>query len=145
MFRNARWLLCPTKATKTSAVRAVERVLAAMGATPVRIAPDDHDRQVAILSHLPHVFAATLVLLAEGLERTDISGGSWKDLTRVGGVDPQLWTQILSCNRAELVSTVAEAEDLLRQFRVALEGGDVDTIHDLLSRARAAKARQERA
>lgn len=143
MFRNARWILSPTAKTGRDALKRVTELVKAMGAVPVKVDPATHDRQVAILSHLPHALAATLVLLGEELERTDVSGGSWRDLTRVGGVDPELWTQIFSGNRRELARALGDAEAILRDLRTALEENDAPAVHALLTRAQAAKRRQE--
>ena len=143
MFRNARWILTPVAKTKKSAVKTVESIVKAMGAVPVRVSPEQHDRQVAVLSHLPHVVAAMLVNIADGLERTDVSGCSWKDLTRVGGVDPDLWTQILAGNRRELAKVLADAEADFATVRQALERDDATAVRDYLERARTAKRKQE--
>lgn len=143
MFRNARWLLTPSRHTANKALRLVEGVVSLMGATPIRLDAASHDRQVAILSHLPHVFAASLVLQGQELERTDVSGGSWRDLTRVGGVDPELWSQILIGNRRELVGVLAESERIIQQFRAALEENDADKVRALMESACTAKERQE--
>lgn len=143
MFRGARWILAPVAATRKSAVKEVERVVKLMGAIPVRVDSIDHDRQVAILSHLPHALAAVLVNLGESLERTDVSGGSWRDLTRVGGVDPDLWTQILLGNRRELAKLLAETEAQLAELRGALEANDQKAVWAYMERARLAKRKQE--
>ncbi|MGV3619029.1 MAG: prephenate dehydrogenase dimerization domain-containing protein [Fimbriimonas sp.] len=114
-----------------------------MGAIPVRVPPGHHDRQVGILSHLPHAMAAVLVNLGESLERADVSGGSWRDLTRVGGVDPDLWTQILLGNRRELSTLLADAEAQLAELRGAIEANDAVAVRAYLERARIAKRKQE--
>ena len=63
---------------------------------------------MATVSHLPHVLAALLVNLGERLGASEVGGGSWRDMTRVGGVDPELWTQIMLRNRVELARTLVE-------------------------------------
>lgn len=143
MFRGARWILAPVKVTRKSAVKEVERVVKLMGAVPVRVDSLDHDRQVGILSHLPHALAAVLVNMGESLERTDVSGGSWRDLTRVGGVDPDLWTQIMLGNRRELAQLLADTEAQLAELRVALEANDRAAVWAYMERARLAKRKQE--
>lgn len=143
MFRNARWLLTPTPCTAKSAIKAVEKLVSEMGAVPIRTSAESHDRQVAVLSHLPHVFAAILVLLGDDLERTDISGGSWRDLTRVGGVDPDLWSQILFGNRQEVVNILRDSAGILQEFADALQTNETEALRAILERARLAKERQE--
>lgn len=143
MFRNARWILTPTKTTNKKALSTVEKLVKEMGAVPIRVDAETHDGQVAILSHLPHAFAAVLVTLGEELERTDISGGSWRDLTRVGGVDPDLWAQIFAGNRVQLAQSLQDAENHLAELRKALEADDIGTVRAILERAKIAKKKQE--
>ena len=142
MFRGARWILTPVKPTSTSAVRLVEATVKAMGAVPVRVDAAVHDRHVATVSHLPHAIAAALVLVGESLDTADVAGGSWRDMTRVGGVDPELWTQIMMRNRTELASTIRDFEKGLASLREALEGDDREALRAILVNAERIKAAQ---
>lgn len=142
MFRGARWILTPVKATETASVRTVEAAVKWMGAKPVRIAPAQHDRHVAVVSHLPHALAAVLVLLSEELDQTEVAGGSWRDLTRVGGVDPDLWTQIMMRNRTELAKVLGDFGEGLDSLRRALESDDREALHAALAKAQSIKAGQ---
>lgn len=139
MFRGARWIVTPVKATATASVRTVEALAKAMGAQPVRIDAATHDRHVATVSHLPHVLAAALVLVGESLETADVAGGSWRDMTRVGGVDPELWTQIMMRNRTELSRVVREYEASLATMRDLLEADDREGLRAVLQRAQMIK------
>jgi len=143
MFRGAKWIICPLKRTSSSAVKSVEALVKAMGATPVRMDPSMHDRQVAMLSHLPHALAAALVLMKQRLGEGDVSGGSWKDLTRVGGVDPQLWTQIFMANRVEIANSLAHTEAALAGVRASLEANDRKAIESFFLQAQAAKKKED--
>ncbi len=142
MFRGARWVLTPVRATETAAVRRVEALVKAMGATPIRIEATAHDRHVATVSHLPHALAATLVNLGESLESADVAGGSWRDMTRVGGVDPELWTQIMMRNRTELTQTIRDYEKGLSAIREALETGNREGLRSILQQAAKIKSAQ---
>ncbi len=142
MFRGARWILTPVRATESASVRSVEALVKAMGAKPVRIEAAAHDRHVATVSHLPHVLAAVLVNLGESLESVDAAGGSWRDMTRVGGVDPDLWTQIMMQNRVELAKVLRDYEGNLLEMRTALESDDREGLRAILERAHKLKAAQ---
>jgi prephenate dehydrogenase len=139
MFRHAKWILCPLSSTDRHALASVEAIVREMGAVPVRMKPETHDRQVAILSHLPHVLAGVLVRMGSSLESTDIGAGSWKDLTRVGGVDPDLWTQILLGNREQVVQALDEARADMDRFREAVNANDAMALRSLLVDALEAK------
>jgi len=142
MFRGARWILTPTAFTNKEAVKTIEKLVGELGATPVRLDSEMHDRDVALLSHLPHALAAVLVQMAEKLNSTDASGGSWRDLTRVGGVDPELWMQILTTNRAQVASALNEFRDRLGGLQKALEENNDQGVWQFFEDARAAKEKQ---
>lgn len=143
MFRGARWILTPTAATAGSSLKIIEGLVRAMGAQPVRIDAAGHDRHVATISHLPHVLAAALVQMGESLDLGEATGGSWKDMTRVGGVDPDLWTQIMMGNRHELAQVVRDYEGILTAWREALEKGDRAALHTQLEKAKMIKEKGE--
>jgi prephenate dehydrogenase len=142
MFRSARWILTPVKATAGTSLRTIEGVVKAMGAVPVRIDAAIHDRHVATVSHLPHVIAALLVNLGEDLGASEVGGGSWRDMTRVGGVDPELWTQIMLRNRVELARVLQEYEGNLALMRKALEDDDRAAVREILDQAHTIKSAQ---
>ncbi|MEZ0325509.1 MAG: prephenate dehydrogenase [Fimbriimonas sp.] len=143
LFRHARWILTPLPFTDRPKLHKIEALVKEMGSQPMRMNAATHDRQVAILSHLPHAFAAVLVSMGEELESAEIAGGSWRDLTRVGGVDPELWTQIFMGNRAELLRVLGDAEGRLAQLRGLVEAEDAEGVKAFMLQAAGAKAKHE--
>lgn len=143
MFRGAKWILTPASFTYSGAVQAVEKLVKEMGATPVRVKAERHDRDVALLSHMPHALAAVLVRMAEELESTEASAGSWRDLTRVGGVDPSLWSQILMANRLEVAKSLGEFANELKTLQELLEANDEVGLKRYFEEAKRAKERQK--
>jgi prephenate dehydrogenase len=144
LFRGARWLLTPTRWTDAAAKARVREVVKLMGAEPVVIGVKEHDRHVATVSHLPHVLAAVLAELAKDLEHVDAAGGSWRDLTRVAGVEPELWTQILVGNSEQVARVLADTEARLADLRGALEREDRNAVREFFMSARQAKVKATR-
>jgi prephenate dehydrogenase len=142
MFKGARWILSPLPITSPKALKAVEALVKAMGAKPIRVPAGRHDHHVAVVSHLPHALAGLLLILADQLEDEDVAGGSWRDLTRVGGVDPGLWTQIFMANRVELEKVLTDMSKGLAQLESNLRDGDESAVREFLALAREAKSRQ---
>ncbi|NIR41281.1 MAG: prephenate dehydrogenase/arogenate dehydrogenase family protein, partial [Actinobacteria bacterium] len=66
LFSGATWVLCPNPSTDDAAFAEVREVVAGMGAHVIAIPPDRHDTLVAVVSHVPHLTAATLMRLADG-------------------------------------------------------------------------------
>jgi prephenate dehydrogenase len=143
LFRNARWILTPV-GKSTSNLKVLETLITEMGAKPVRISAEDHDRHVAILSHLPHVLAGQLVLNASKLSHVDAAGGSWKDWTRVAGVDPELWSQILLGNRTAVSTSLREFAKELETLATQLDEADAAAVKKFFVSAAAAKAKLPR-
>lgn len=144
MFRGATWILTPTKVTSKATVTTIEKLVKGMGANPTSVSAEEHDRHVAVLSHLPHAFAATLVLAADSLTSTRVAGPSWKDLTRIAGSDPHLWAQIFRSNQKELTAVLQAAEERLSELRAALADPDIERLQGFFEAAKAARERQSR-
>jgi prephenate dehydrogenase len=105
LFAGATWYLVPGPRSSGVAFERVHRFLAALGARPVAIDPETHDRVMAAVSHLPHVLANVLVAQAAqalGGEAMPATGPSFRDATRVAGANPPLWAQIYAGNAAAL-------------------------------------------
>jgi prephenate dehydrogenase len=139
LFKGARWILTPNPNTRATAVRSIKKLVEEAGAKTVQLGPDEHDRHVAVFSHLPHVLAGALLLSAKDLPNWEVAAGSWRDLTRVGGVVPKLWSEILYGNRQELGRTLEEFCASLTQFRGLLEAEDELPLADWLAKAKDAK------
>jgi prephenate dehydrogenase len=129
LFDGATWFLTPTAATEPDRLRLVHGFVSALGARPVAIGPDAHDRLVAVTSHLPHVLANVLLNQAgsarvDGHDPLQAAGGSLRDMTRIGGANPRIWVDIFLDNREALRAALGEQRRLLEQVEEALAAGD---------------------
>jgi prephenate dehydrogenase len=129
LFEGATWFLAPTAATEPERYQVLHSFVSSLGALPVAIDPEAHDRLVSVTSHLPHVLA-NVILNQAGAARVDghdplaAAGGSLRDLTRVGGANPRIWVDIFLGNAAALGETLAEYRRRLEQVEAALAAGD---------------------
>jgi prephenate dehydrogenase len=140
LFRDARWILTPVTKTDRASVRAVEALVKIAGAKPIRLDAGEHDRHVAVLSHLPHVVANAISAVAQPLTHHEIGAGSWRDVTRVAGAEPVLWAQILGGNSLAVSAAIDSLIEELRTAQAALE--DRDQLLTLLHEARQTKENQ---
>jgi prephenate dehydrogenase len=129
LFDDATWFLTPTAATAPERLRQVHGLVTSLGARPVAIGPDAHDRLVAVTSHLPHVIANVLLNQAgsskiDGHDPLQAAGGSLRDMTRIGGANPRIWVDIFLDNRDALAAALADQRRLLEQVERALAAGD---------------------
>jgi prephenate dehydrogenase len=129
LFAGATWFLTPTAGTEPGRYAALHTFVAALGAQPVAIDPDAHDRLVAITSHLPHALANLLIGQAgearvAGHEPLAAAGGSLRDMTRVAGANPRIWVDIFLDNRDAVAAALAEHRRRVEQLETALAAGD---------------------
>lgn len=140
LFEGATWFLTPTAATAPDRYRLVHGFVGDLGATPVAVDPASHDRLVALTSHLPHALANLLVNQAgstriEGHEPLAAAGGSLRDMTRVAGANPRLWTEIFLQNRDAVLESLREHRRLVEELETALAGGDAAFVSGWIGEA----------
>jgi prephenate dehydrogenase len=129
LFVGATWFLTPVGSIEPERYRAVHSLVAELGARPVAIEPEVHDRLVAVTSHLPHALANLLLNHAgaarvEGHDPLAAAGGSLRDMTRIAGANPRIWVDIFLENRDALVTALAEHRRRVEQLEAALTEGD---------------------
>ena len=143
LLDGATWVLTPTEGTDAGAVERVRSLVETFGARAVEMAPDAHDRAVALVSHLPQLVSSALMAFAtreHGAEpEHDVLGlaaGGFRDLTRLAGSSPGLWEQILVANAPAVSREVGRFADLLLGARDALDAMDGGALVELLEEAR---------
>ena len=129
LFDGATWFLTPTAATAPERLRLVHGLVGSLGARPVAIGPDAHDRLVAVTSHLPHVLANVLLNQAgstriDGHDPLQAAGGSLRDMTRIGGANPRIWVDIFLDNREALAAALGEQRRAIERVEQALASED---------------------
>jgi prephenate dehydrogenase len=132
LFEGATWYLTPGPGTSGALYERLHKTLAGVGARPTAIGAADHDRVMAAVSHLPHVFANVLVAQATralaGGETVPATGPSFRDATRVAGASATIWPDIYLSNREALVALIDEAQARLSDVREALAAADRGAI-----------------
>jgi len=107
-----------------------------LDAHTVRIDAAQHDRQLALTSHLPQAIASLLAnVFALAAPRGATFGPGARDATRLAASEPALWTEIFLMNRDELLPALRSLEEPLGELERALETGDAQAVTAWLSRA----------
>ena len=109
LFAGHAWVLTPATGQRTP--RRLLALIRDLGARPVVTSPREHDRAVALLSHVPQIVAWALADAARGDAVTRrhlrLAGPAWRDMTRIAGSPRALWAQILGQNRGEVRRALA--------------------------------------
>lgn len=141
LFENAYYCLTPDNDTNRSALNTVREIIIQMGAIPLEMSPEDHDRITAAISHVPHIMAALLVNMVDRLDGPDnkmktIAAGGFKDLTRIASSSPELWSGICLSNKDMIIDTLECFRDILDEFEADLSSGHIGNIEQFFRLAR---------
>ena len=144
LFRGSVWVLTPTENTDDDAFAEVRQIVASLGAQPIVIPPDRHDALVAMVSHVPHLTAATLMRLADGkaVEHRALlrlAAGGFRDMTRIASGHPAIWPDICAENRDAITGVLDELVAELGGLRDMVATGDRGKLLELLESARVAR------
>ncbi|MFA5607634.1 MAG: prephenate dehydrogenase [Leucobacter sp.] len=139
LFVGRPWVICRDHETPPEALALVEAVALDLGAMPLEMTPEEHDRSVGLVSHLPQVLAS--LLAARLVPATDqaigLAGGGLRDTTRIASSAPELWVQILGANHEPVVELLDALAADLAEFTDALrdpsQAGAKRRIADFLS------------
>jgi prephenate dehydrogenase len=145
LFEGAVWVLTPDAASDDAVFATVARVVASLGAEVVALAPERHDQLVAVVSHVPHLTAATLMGLAsdraeEHAALLRLAAGGFRDMTRVASGRPGIWLDICSENRTAIVGVLDQLIIGLEDMRDMIDADDRERLHERLTAARQARA-----
>jgi len=101
-----------------------------------RLSPEEHDRRLADVSHMPHALAAALVAMQEE-ESLGVAGNGFRDMTRIAAGDGGLWRDILIDNQDNLRESVRRLRGRLDELLERLEAGDREAVKKWLDGASA--------
>jgi len=144
LFLNATYVFTPTSNTSLDALQRVVDFTEGLGAQVTLMKPEDHDRSAAVISHIPHVLAATILQLAASEQSHSgkvfhLAAGSFRDLTRVASSPPELWRDICLSNREAISDLLEQYRVLLAAARDAIAAGDEAAIEGMFENARRLK------
>src|SRR5262245_27731215 len=131
LFRDAPYFLCPVKSTPDGALEAMTNIAKAIGAVPLEISPEDHDRLVARISHLPQVLST--LLAAQTGDVQDMAGPGLRSMTRLAGSPFHVWRDIFKTS-SFLPHELQSFIDGLQRIVDSMEAGNFDEIESLFKR-----------
>lgn len=144
LFKGAHWILCPDADTPAEHFPRLHELVTSIGARVIALPREDHDEAVAVVSHVPHIMASSLVQLAsrhaddqQALMR--LAAGGFKDSTRIAAGSPELWCGIAFDNKDALSDGLDEIQGIIGAFADALASDDRASLTALLADAAAAR------
>ncbi|MCS6866961.1 MAG: prephenate dehydrogenase/arogenate dehydrogenase family protein [Gemmataceae bacterium] len=131
LFAQRVTVVTPRRPNQTAAEQTIIRFWEALGSHVVVMDAAEHDRVMAVTSHLPHAVASALAAITPPAWLPFTAGG-FRDSTRIAASDPRLWAAILAANRHYVRCALEALIDRFTQFRQLLATGDTAGLEQWL-------------
>ncbi len=123
IFKNACVVITPSKGTSKYAISEISKLWKSIGAKILTISPEQHDKIVAITSHLPHVLSSAFVNIVwsayiKNKNVSKILAGSFRDFTRISDSDSYNWSAICKYNAREIKKYLEKYIKTLRNLKI---------------------------
>ncbi|MFV1989501.1 MAG: prephenate dehydrogenase/arogenate dehydrogenase family protein [Acidimicrobiales bacterium] len=144
LFDGAVWVLTPAEGTPDSSLALVRGVVSSFGTDVVTLSAERHDSLVAVVSHVPHLTAATLMWLADERAQGNspmlrLAAGGFRDMTRIAAGDPGIWPDICLANRSAILDVLNDLGARIERVRSLVESEDREGLLAMLAQAHAAR------
>lgn len=143
LFQNRWWLLTPLPGTDAAEIARLRGLLEAIGANVDEMDVAHHDLVLAVVSHVPHAIAYTMVGVADHMRRVSqsevikYSASGFRDFTRIAASDPVMWRDVFLTNKEAVLDILGRFAEELFALQRAIRMEDGDHLHAYFTRTRA--------
>jgi prephenate dehydrogenase len=134
IFSGRPWLFTPKKEHDAQALEKLKSFVSGLGAVPRILSPEDHDRLLAFISHLPQLTVSALMHVVGEAAREEglsLSGRGLQDTTRLASSPADIWKEVCATNADEIGSALDALISVLRQLRADLQTGkSIDEVFE---------------
>ncbi len=141
LFENAFYILTPSSGVSTEDMSLFTSLLKGTKAHFIVLSAAEHDQIAGVISHFPHIIAASLVHQTEKYQQqyelvTKLAAGGFRDITRIASSSPAMWRDILLHNKEALLSMLEQWLEEMHDVRAMIEKGDEERIFEYFSKAK---------
>ncbi|MFC0043424.1 prephenate dehydrogenase [Metabacillus iocasae] len=141
LFENAMYVLTPTETVTDEALKQLKLLLEGTKANLIVLSPKEHDKLVGVISHFPHIIAASLVHQAEHYQEENelvkqLAAGGFRDITRIASSSPTMWRDILLHNHDSLLHMFEHWFKEMEHVREMIKQKDASKIYDYFVKAK---------
>lgn len=141
LFENAFYLLTPEKYITKEEIHRLKQWLAGTKAKFITITPEEHDYLTGVISHFPHIIAASLVHQAERTSAKEklvprLAAGGFRDVTRIASSSPTMWRDILLHNKEVLLHLLKEWQEEMEKVATMLHTENSEGILQYFQQAK---------
>ena len=137
LFDRAAFVLTPLERTGLRARQAAEQIVSAVGAYPIEMDADEHDRVLASTSHLPFLISSALALSTPS-DYFAFAGTGFRSTSRLAGTPAHMMLGVLQTNRENILGAIRSYRESLGELENALDTKDDPRLEQMLSRSRTA-------
>lgn len=141
LFENAFYILTPSGSAGKEAVASLKDLLKGTNAKFVEMSPAEHDAVTSVISHFPHIVAASLVHQTVKFEDQyplvkRFAAGGFRDITRIASSSPAMWRDILLHNKDKILERFDEWKQELDRIQSFVENEDADGLFEFFGKPR---------
>jgi prephenate dehydrogenase len=141
LFENAFYILTPSKYVTSQDLSVLKRVLEGTKANIIEMTPEEHDKVTGVISHFPHIVAASLVSQAEIYEEQyplvkRLAAGGFRDITRIASSNPSMWRDILLQNKGPLLNMFDEWMTEMERVKSFVANEDSEQLYTFFENAK---------
>lgn len=145
LFENAYFILVPVHNSIEGLVK-IKEMISYLGDIKVVVSTaEKHDKIISYTSQLAHIVSSAYIKNPISINHVGFSAGSFKDMTRVAKLNPQMWRELFLENKENLIEQIDFFQKAINQYRQALEEGDGETLERLLTEGAEMKEAAENA
>ncbi len=133
LFENSVYVL--TGAPEDSRIEPLILLLKSIGARIVLLSPQEHDKIVASVSHLPQLIAVSLINSLTSEKDVTLAAGGFRDLTRIASSPFQIWKPVIQNNKKEILDSLDRMEFEINKIKNAIIKDDNITLQELFDKA----------
>jgi len=140
LFQGAPMVIVPPRYDDPMLLEWVKEMLAPCGFKTFSVTTAEvHDRMIAFTSQMPHIISNAFIKSPTALSHSGFSAGSYKDLTRVAWLNPQMWAELFMSNKENILSELDFYIQNLEAYRTAIQNDDSTQLITLLDEGRRRK------
>lgn len=137
LFENAYYIVTPYENTKPYLLEKLKHIIDSIGAIYINLSPDEHDKCVSIISHMPHIIASSLVNYVKINDDADstlktLSAGGFKDITRIASSSGKLWQSIIFSNKDYVLNSLNGFIKELKKINIMIENDDKIALEEYI-------------
>ncbi|MBY6120700.1 prephenate/arogenate dehydrogenase family protein [Mameliella alba] len=143
LFDNRWCLIVPVEGSDPAEVERMQAYWQALGSNTEVMDAEHHDLVCAVVSHIPHLIAYTMVGVADDLRRVSdqevikFSAAGFRDFTRIAASDPTMWRDVFLTNKDATIEILGRFTEELMALQRAIRTGDGEQLHAYFTHTRA--------